>query len=279
MKPDIDIQGHRGCRGLMPENTIPAMIKAIDLGVQTLEMDCVISRDKKVVVSHDNFMSHEFVLQPNGESIEETEERKFNLYQLDYEAIRMFDVGSKVHPRFPDQKKFSVEKPLLSSLIDSVENYVNAKGLKPLYYNIETKLTPAGDVVFHPNPNEFVNLLMSVVLEKKIEDRVIVQSFDVRTLQVIHQLYPKIKTALLVENELGLEANLAVLGFVPAIYSPDFELLNEELVNSVHEKNMSLIPWTINKNADMERIAKMGVDGIITDYPDKAIKLFGNYQK
>lgn len=278
-KTMIDIQGHRGCRGLMPENTIPAMIKAIDLGVMTLEMDCVISKDKKVVVSHDNYMSHEFVLQPNGEQITEANEQSFNLYKMDYDSIRKFDAGSKEHPRFPQQHKFNIEKPLLGTLIDSVENYVNIKKLRPLFYNIETKLMPDGDDVFHPKPEEFVDLLVAVIKSRGIEKRVIIQSFDVRTLQVIHKKYPEFKTALLIENKESFEDNLKALGFTPDIYSPDFELVDEKLVGEVHAKKMQLIPWTINEVAQMERISKLGVDGIITDYPDRAIQLFGSYQK
>ncbi|MND46905.1 Glycerophosphoryl diester phosphodiesterase precursor [compost metagenome] len=278
-KTMIDVQGHRGCRGLMPENTIPAMIMAIDLGVRTLEMDCVISKDKKAVVSHDNYMSHEFVLQPNGEQITEANEQSFNLYQMDYDNIRKYDVGIKAHPRFPQQRKFTIEKPLLSTLIDSVENYVRTKKLKPLFYNIETKFMPEGDNVFHPEPDEFVELLIKVIKSKGIEKRVIIQSFDVRTLQIIHKKYPEFKTALLVENKDSFESNISRLGFNPDIYSPDFELIDESLVTAVHAKKMELIPWTINQVEDMERISKMGVDGIITDYPDRAIKLFGSYQK
>ncbi|MCO4294761.1 glycerophosphodiester phosphodiesterase [Solitalea sp. MAHUQ-68] len=275
----MDIQGHRGCRGLKPENTIPAMIHAIALGVQTLEMDCVISKDKKVVVSHDNYMSHEFALQPGGELIDEKTEKSFNIYQMDYDSIRKFDVGLKPHPRFPDQEKLKVEKPLLSTLIDSVEMYVNQNKLKPLFYNIETKLTPEGDDVFHPKPAEFVQLLVEVIRLKGVQNRVIIQSFDVRTLQIIYQKYPEFKTALLVENRLSFEENLKILGFIPTIYSPDYELVDEHLVKAVHAKQMQLIPWTINEAQVLQKVALMRVDGIITDYPDKAIKLFGSYQQ
>ncbi|MOA21506.1 cytoplasmic glycerophosphodiester phosphodiesterase [compost metagenome] len=138
---------------------------------------------------------------------------------------------------------------------------------------------PEGDNVFHPEPDEFVELLIKVIKSKGIEKRVIIQSFDVRTLQIIHKKYPEFKTALLVENKDNFESNISRLGFNPDIYSPDFELIDESLVTAVHAKKMELIPWTINQVEDMERISKMGVDGIITDYPDRAIKLFGSYQK
>ena len=120
----FDLEGHRGCRGLMPENTIPAMLKAIDLNVNTLEMDVVITADNKVVVSHDPFFSHEITTLPAGDSILENEEQKYNIYKMTYDSVEKFDVGMRPHPRFPDQEKLNVQKPLLSTLIDSVESYL-----------------------------------------------------------------------------------------------------------------------------------------------------------
>ena len=199
-QPLFDTQGHRGCRGLMPENTIPAMLKAIDLGVHTLEMDVVISQDNQVVVSHDAFFNHEITTKPNGDSIGESEEKQFNLYKMTYSEIKSFDVGLKTHPRFPQQRKIPAIKPLLEDLIDAIENYTT-KNKKPLvFYNIETKSLPETDLLFHPSPAVFCELLMAVINKKGIANRTIIQSFDIRTLQYIHQHYPKIKTALLIDE-------------------------------------------------------------------------------
>jgi len=192
----LDIQGHRGCRGLMPENTIPAMLKAIDLGVTTLEMDVVITKDNKVVVSHEPWMEKEITTKPDGTYINTTvESMEFNIYKMDYDEIVKYDVGMKPHPRFPNQQKMKAVKPLLGDLIDAVENYLVSKNLPKVQYNIETKSLPAGDNKFHPMPAEFVELLMSVIKEKKIESRVIIQSFDLRSLKYLHEKYPAIKTS------------------------------------------------------------------------------------
>lgn len=267
----FDIQGHRGCRGLMPENTIPAMYKAIDLGVTTLEMDVVITKDNKVVVSHEPWMEKEITTKPDGGFILSTfESMQMNIYKMEYEEVKTYDVGMKPHPRFPKQQKLKVIKPLLSELIDSVENYITKNNLPKVQYNIETKSLPAGDLRFHPLPDEFVELLMAVINEKKLENRIIIQSFDIRSLIYLHENYPSVKTALLIEDSEAkeFEGQIKALGFTPDIYSPNQTMVDEKLVKLCHEKGMKIIPWTVNDNKQIKKLRKMGVDGIITDYPD-----------
>ena len=266
----FDVQGHRGCRGLMPENTIPAMIKAVQLGVTTLEMDVVITADKKVILSHEPFMSREIATSPEGKSITLKDEKKYNIYQMDFATVSHWDVGSRPHLRFPRQEKMKVSKPLLEAVFDSVEAYIKKHKLPPVYYNIETKSQPSSDNIFHPEPAEFTNLLMDVILKKNMKARVIIQSFDVRTLKVIHEKFSDLRTALLVEgiSKQGLAENLQELGFIPSVYSPEFNLVNAAMVTSCKEKGMKLIPWTVNDKANIDKLKTLGVDGIITDYPD-----------
>jgi glycerophosphoryl diester phosphodiesterase len=266
----FDKQGHRGCRGLMPENTIPAMLNAIGLGVTTLEMDVVITKDKKVILSHDQWFAQEITTKPDGTFMGEREERKFNIYWMTYEETKTFDVGMKPHPRFPQQQKMKVTKPLLADVIDSVKKDMMTRRRPFPYYNIETKTNPEFDGVFHPKPEEFVELLMAVIKEKGIEEQVIIQSFDFRTLQYLHQHYPAIKTAMLIEDfdKRTFEDQLKALGFVPTIYSPAYQLVNEELLKKCHQQNIKVIPWTINEKAKIDELKKMGVDGLISDYPN-----------
>ncbi len=274
--PDIsfDTQGHRGCRGLMPENTIPAMIAALDLGVTTLEMDAVITKDNKVVLSHEPFFNHEITTKPDGNYITESEERSLNIFLMDYEEVRKYDVGMKPHPRFQQQKKMKVSKPLLSDLLDSVHAYMSQHKRPLPYFNIETKTTPLTDKVYHPGPGQFVETLMSVIMKKGIQERVVIQSFDFRTLQYLHEKYPTIKTAMLIEDfdKRGLKAQLDALGFLPTIYSPEYSLVTEELVKSCHEQKIKVIPWTVNDKATIDKLKSLEVDGIISDYPN----LFSN---
>ncbi len=268
--PQFDKQGHRGSRGLMPENTIPAMHKAIDYGVTTLEMDVVISKDKKVVVSHDPYFNADITTTPEGKTLSKAEGVKLLLYAMDYDNIKKYDVGSKPHPAFPSQQKMVVHKPLLSELIRSSEAYAKKKNAKPLWYNIETKSKAGADGLLHPAPEEFVDLLVTVIQKEGVANRTVIQSFDVRTLMVAHQKYPAIKTSLLIENtdKRMLDEQLKELGFVPTVYSPHYSMITPELVKACHNKKMKVVPWTINTKEEIERIKSLGVDGIITDYPD-----------
>lgn len=275
-RTDLDIEGHRGCRGLMPENTIPAMIKALDIGVTTLEMDASITKDKQVIVSHEPFFNHEISTKPDGTLVTEAEEKNLNVYQMTYEEISKWDVGSRPHPRFPHQAKLKVHKPRLADLIDSVEQYIQLHHLKPVQYNIETKSAPEGDSIYHPLPDEFVELLMKVITDKKIENKVIIQSFDFRTLQIIHKKYPSVKTAALIEEAVftPVEKQIEKLGFTPTIYSPHYLLVSTHMIEYCHQHHMKVIPWTINDLKPAKDLVELGVDGIITDYPDIMVKEF-----
>lgn len=266
--PAFDLEGHRGARGLMPENTLPAMLKALDLGVTTLEMDVHITKDKQVILSHDPYINPAHDLLPDGSEIPSAHHQKYVLYQMDYQAVEDFDTGSKFYDKFPQQEKLKTHKPLLSELIDTVQNHLRKNGLPQVYYNIETKSKPSGDGRLHPAPEEFVNLLLAVIEEKGIADWVIVQSFDVRTLQVLREKRPHMMTSLLVENMRGLEYNLKKLGFTPDIYSPFHKLVTPQLLERCHERGMKVIPWTVNDLEEMRRLRQMGVDGLISDYPN-----------
>ncbi|MFM9987204.1 glycerophosphodiester phosphodiesterase family protein [Flavobacterium sp.] len=274
---NFDIQGHRGCRGLLPENSIEAMKNAVDLGVTTLELDVVISTDNQVLLSHEPFLSHEICLDTNGNEIYENNEKSYNLYKMNYNEIRKCDCGSKIHPRFLNQKKLKTFKPLLYEMIDSVENYIKKKyPNKTIFYNIETKSAIEGDTIFHPRPKEFVDLLLKVLENKKILDRVFIQSFDVRTLQYLHQIQGNVKTVLLVENNFSIKENLRLLGFNPNIYSPDFNLLTKKDIAFLHHKKIKIIPWTVNEISDMKKLILMHVDGLISDYPNRYFEMLSS---
>jgi len=268
--PAFDTEAHRGGRGLMPENTIPAMLNGLVLGVTTLEMDAVITKDKQVILSHEPFFNHEITTTPGGGFIEEKDEKKYNVYSMSYAETQQYDVGLKPHPRFPRQQKIKTSKPLLGQVIDSAESFARNNRRPAPFYNIETKTQALTDNLFHPAPEEFVSLLMKVIREKGISDRVIIQSFDPRTLQIVHRDYPNIKTALLVEDfdKRSPGEQLKQLGFTPTIYSPAYTLINDELLKECHQKNMKVITWTVNTKSEILRLKQLGVDGIISDYPD-----------
>jgi glycerophosphoryl diester phosphodiesterase len=303
----IDVQAHRGGMALMPENTIAAMQNGVKSGARTLELDVVISGDGKVVVSHDAYMSSDFMRKPDGSDISKAEERSLALHQMTYDSISRFDAGSKPHPRFPGQMRMKAHKPLLSDLIDSVESYVKANNLKPVYYNIETKISPEGDGVYNPSPEVFVKTMMNVINKKPIKERLTIQSFDIRTLQILHKTEPAVKLSLLAfgkgkvltklktqglsaedEKKLkqsplfngkgGVEDDLSKLGFKPNIYSPYYSSVDPDMVAKVHRLGMLILPWTVDEEKDMTALIQMGVDGIITNSPDKLVKIAGSYQ-
>ena len=272
----LDIQGHRGCRGLLPENTIPAFLKAIELGATTLELDVVISKDKQVVVSHDPYLSHIICLNAKGEALSEEEEKEYNLYKMSYAEIAQCDCGSQPHPGFPEQENFTVYKPLLIDVIDTVEQFVKQQGFAPIRYNSEIKSSPEGDGVFQPKPAKFVQLVLDVIKDKGVQDRMSIQSFDVRPLQVIHKKEPSFRLAYLIGNgDTTPQENLKKLGFTPEVYSPHFKLVDESLLDFARQENMQVIPWTVNEPEDIQDMLDLGVDGIISDYPERVVELAG----
>lgn len=273
--PFFDVQGHRGARGLKPENTIPAFITALDLGVTTIELDLAVTKDRQLVVSHEPWMSADICLNAEGEEFANKEEKDFNIYEMTYEQVKKFDCGSLGNKKFPEQEKISVSKPLLKEVIVAVEDHIKSFTQFEVDYNIEIKSSPDGDSKFHPTPAEFSDMVYSLLDEYLPMDRIIIQSFDFRVLKYWHERYPKIKLAALVEDRKPVETHLKELGFNPAIYSPYYRLLNRSKVEELHEKKIKVIPWTVNEISDMLSLKGMGVDGFITDYPNRA-KQFTN---
>jgi glycerophosphoryl diester phosphodiesterase len=280
--PKFDVQGHRGARGLMPENTIPAFLVALDSGVTTIELDLAVTKDRKLVVSHEPWMNYRICLDPAGNAIDSIQGMRANIFQMTYEEVKLWDCGSKGNARFPKQEKFKIAKPLLVDVIAAVETHIKSYSRYEVDYNIEIKTDPRGDNAYHPNPQEFSDLVINTLNDYLPLERVVIQSFDFRVLQYIHQQYPKIKLAALVENKKSIDDNLKELGFIPQIYSPDWKLLNADRVKYLHTKKIDtlkngkklrVIPWTVNQLKDMKALKKMGVDGIITDYPNRAKQL------
>ncbi len=266
-KNTIDFQAHRGGRGLMPENTIPAMLSAMDNDkVITLEMDLAITKDKQVVVSHDPTLNPIITTKADGTYIKANE---FIIYQMNYDQLQKFDVGLKIHPVYPQQKKIAVTIPTLNDLVDSVEMKSSMIG-RAMMYNIEIKSIAEKDIIEHPAPDEFVDLVVKIINQKNIDARTTIQSFDVRPLKVLQDKYPRIQLAYLVEGKGAGDVKMKIdlLGFIPNIYSPEYKYVTKETVNYCHANNMKIIPWTVNTKTEIDALIALGVDGIITDYPN-----------
>jgi glycerophosphoryl diester phosphodiesterase len=263
----LDIQGHRGCRGLMPENTIAGFQKAVDIGVNTLEMDVVINADNEVVVSHEPFYHEDITTMKGGGYLTKEAAKSKNIFKMTLAEMNDYDVGLKPHPRFPLQKKIKAQKPKLE---DVFETFVD----KPVKFNIEIKRLPQDDGIFHPEVEKFVDLVVDVVKKFSFTHRVTIQSFDIETLQTLHNKYPEIKNAFLTDDYFTtFDKNIELLGFLPDIYSPNYKLVTKPLMNVCKKNGVAVIPWTVNRKDIMRKLIHLDVDGIITDYPDKLVDL------
>lgn len=266
-------EGHRGTRGLMPENTIPAMKKGVEVGANCIEVDVYLTKDGKVLISHDPYVNVTHSLYNDGSEIAKGDAKKYIWHQMNYEDIRQFDVGSKPYNAFPQQQKIKVSMPLLGELIDSVEAYVTANNLPKPIYNIELKTSPKYDSLnYNSGPAEVVRAVMADVRARNIGNRFYLQSFDVRPLQVVRKEYPDVVIGYLTTGK-NLDSNLKSLGFLPHIYSPEFSLVNKAMAGFCHKKNMKLVPWTVNDKEKMKSLIADGVDGIITDYPNYFVEI------
>lgn len=274
-KPEfnLDIQGHRGARGLMPENTIPAFKKALELGVSTLELDLSVTGDGQLIVSHEPWISSEICQEQSGKAISSAQESLLNIFQMTYDEVRSYDCGLKVNERFPEQQKMAVSKPLLLDMVNEVEAYGREIEHVGFRYNIEIKSMPQGDEVFHPVPSDFSDLVYTTLDTLLDWDRVTIQSFDFRVLQYFNQTYPEVSLAALIENEDPWEKNIRELGFNPEIYSPYFKQLTKNSVAEMQQEGIQVIPWTVNTADEMNELIEWGVTGIITDYPNIAVNL------
>lgn len=273
--PAFSIETHRGGRGVMPENTIPAMLYSLSLDhVTTLEMDIHVTADKKLAVTHDAYLNPLFILKPDGTEIDESERNKFAIHQMPYDKIKEFDVGSKIHPHYPEQIKMKASMPLLQDVIDAVQEYINDYDREQIFYNIETKSSEAKDNVLNAAPTEFVTLLMDLIEEKGISDYTVIQSFDPRTLQILNKEYPHIMTSYLVgpartkDFRIDIETHIKDLGFVPDILSPHYKYVTKKNIKECHDKGVKVIVYTPNTREEVEQLKAIGVDGIITDYPE-----------
>lgn len=274
----FDIEGHRGCRGLMPENTIPAFKKALDLGVTTLELDVCVSKDGQVVVSHEPYMNALFCSKPDGSPVTKSDEKVLNLYKMPYSEIKKYDSGIRGNVLFPEQQKLAAFKPLLREMLKECEKYIRLNNLSKVHYNIEIKSEEGEYGISQPKTvKEFSDLVYLEIIKQVSPKRVILQSFDFNVLKYWHlQMeegkYEKVRLSALVENEM-VDNTLEKLGFNPDIFSPYYKNLIKRRVDMCHAKGIKVVPWTVNEMVNMNEIKSLGVDGLITDYPNRFFEM------
>ncbi len=286
----LDIQGHRGARGLAPENTLPAFAKALALGVSTLELDCAITRDGVVVVSHDPALNPDITRGPDGKWLGKAGPA---IRSLTFQELQRYDVG-RLNPSNAYAKRWPEQKPVDGTRIPRLADVfalVKKSGNETVRFNIETKISPLvpGETT---TPEDFARKLISAVRTAGMADRTAIQSFDWRTLQIVQKEAPEMPTVYLtVEKGFmdSIQADKAsspwTAGFhvsryggsIPrmvksaggAVWSPYYAETTREQVKEAQSLGLKVVVWTVNGPADMRRMIEWGVNGIISDRPDR----------
>jgi glycerophosphoryl diester phosphodiesterase len=291
----FDIEAHRGGRALFPENTLPSFANALSMGVNTLELDIGVTRNGAIIVSHERKLNPDLARNPDGGYVAAP---GTPFIQLQLADVKTYDVGqirpgSGYRAQFPDQR--AIPGTRIPTLVE-VFDLVRKSGDNAVRLNIETKIDPN-----HPDespaPQRFVSLLLDLLRAQQFSDRVMVQSFDWRTLQLVQKQAPSIPTVYLTQQK-GLGATISLdkasewtAGFNPgdygkslprtikaaggAIWSPYFADVDPDLIAESHRLGLAVVVWTVNKPDDIARMIDMGVDGIISDHPDLLRKVAG----
>ena len=285
----FDIQGHRGARGLSPENTLPGFARALELGVTTLELDCGITRDRIAVISHDRRLNPAITRNESGGWLPHPGPP---IWQCTFAELQRYDVG-RIDPRSTYARRFPRQQAIDGTRIPRLADLfmlVRDRGNGTVRFNIETKLSPLASDEAAP-PELFVDILLETIYGAGVQSRTIIQSFDWRTLRLLQAHAPTISTSYLtaeradphnvVPGSSGLiwtdGCDVRDFGSVPrmieaaggAIWSPDYADLSAERVTEAHSLGLGVVPWTVNDEADMRRLIEWGVDGVISDYPDE----------
>ncbi|NMW20388.1 MAG: glycerophosphodiester phosphodiesterase [Chlorobiaceae bacterium] len=279
MNSGFEIQAHRGARSFFPENTLQAFCKAVDIGVRVLELDLVVSKDYQIVVSHDPFLSAPLCADASGRPLSNEDWQRYVIFDMAYADIATFDCGLP-HPFFPHQQRLVACKPLLGEVFKTVDAYIASKGVTgSMIYNLEIKSWPDKDGIFHPTPDWYAALLLGLVENAGLLSRVRIQSFDYRVVQEAWKINPNLCYGLLIEEKNNKERLLQALGFLPRYVNPHFSLVDRELTDYLHAQKIGMIPWTVNREEEMLAMKHLGAEGIITDYPELAVALFGMHDE
>lgn len=259
-----NIYGHRGARGLYAENTIEGFKKAIQMPIKGVELDVIVSKDRQLVVSHEPWLSHLYCKNLLGQPIQANREESYNLFQMNYQEISQYDCGSKLNPRFPFQQLFPASKPLLKEVFELLEAIEDESFT--LFLELKSEREWYG--VYQPNPEEYAKLVVEFVAAHPFKGKLIIQSFDAKLLNAIHEINAFPYIGLLVDNKNNVDKNLLALDFEPSHYNINHAFVTAELFASLSVKNIEVIPWTVNSVPEANRLSDIGITAIITDYPD-----------
>ena len=249
-KPRILVHGHRGARAMRPENTIPAFDYAITVGVDVLEMDMAVTKDNVIVISHDPSLRPPVCTGPQPAA---------TIHELTLAQVREWDCGTVQNPLFQKQT------PVPGTRMPTLDDVFQLATRGNFDYNIETKIFPDKPELTPP-PEEFSRMVLEKIRKYKLEKRVILQSFDFRTLVAMRKIAPELRLAALWSS--GPRDFVSIAREAGAgIVSPQFGLVTPEQVRAAHQAGLEVVPWTANSPGDWDRLIAAGVDAIITDDP------------
>jgi glycerophosphoryl diester phosphodiesterase len=257
---ELEIYGHRGFRGQYPENSLVGFQKAIDLEITGIELDVVVNKDGQLVISHEPYFQSEFCLDSIGNNI--NRESLYNIYQLNQEEISKFDCGSKYYSKFPEQHKIKSSKPLFQEFIQ----FLNLQDTKIL---LEIKSNPKEYGISQPKPEEYCKIILNELKNFPVKSNVRIMSFDYRILEELHKndsSYPLVYLTYLPKSTSYF---LKKISFSPYALGMFYPTINKHKVISSHKKQIKVFAWTVNSLIEQKKLSKIGVDGIITDYPNK----------
>jgi glycerophosphoryl diester phosphodiesterase len=251
----ILVHGHRGARARRPENTLPAFEYAIQQGVDALEMDMAVTKDNVIVISHDPILEPPVCSGPSKSAV---------IHELTLKQVREWDCGAIRNPRFPTQQTVP------GTRVPTLDDVFRLASRGTFDYNIETKSFP-DHPEYTPPPDEFVKLVLAKIREYHLEKRIILQSFDFRTLVAMRKIAPEIRLSALVEADPRDFTAIAKDAANAEIVSPEFHLVTPAKVAAAHAAGIQVVPWTANTKADWDKLIAAKVDAIISDDPAELI--------
>ena len=246
----ILVHGHRGARSRVPENTIPSFEYAIQAGADYIELDLAVTKDNVLVVSHDPILHAPICRGPREGAV---------IRELTFAEIQQWDCGVLKHPQYPDQK------PVPGTRMPSLDQVLGLASRGTFGFNIETKLS-AKNPEYTPSPEEFARLVLEQIRKHGLEKRVVVQSFDFRTLRAMRRLAPEIRLAALIDKD-ERDFVTVVREAEADIIAPHYKLVTREKTAAAQQAGVPVVPWTANGPEQWEKLAEAGVDAIISDDP------------
>lgn len=251
---EYKIFGHRGCRGIYPENTIEGFKKAIAFGVDGIELDVVVNKNQELVISHESYIDTSYCL------TNKIDNESLNIYKMNISEIQDIDCGSKFVKEFPNQLKVKEKKPTYKEFKKELIDYQG---------DILFEIKCDNDLVneYFPNYEKYAKIIFEETRYSRHFDKIHFMSFDYRILNELFKIMPDSKYIYLSSNK-EFEKEMKLLNFEPFGVGIDFNIISQKTIDLVHEKKQIIYGWTINDEENSKSLTSMGLDGVITDYPN-----------